>query len=118
MDRSDVINLIAVTQTQDDYGVWRKSETARKVFCAVESVTRQEFYEGGRAGLNPQYRITMFFADYHGEQVVEYKGKRYGVYRTYHAKTDELEIYVERKGGTNAERTNGGDSGTTSQEST
>ena len=38
---------------------------------------------------------------YAGEQIVEYQGRRYGVYRTYQAKTDELELYVERKGGTN-----------------
>lgn len=101
MDRSDVISLIAVTLTQDDYGVWHRNETARDVFCSVESVTRQEFYDGGRAGLNPEYRVTMFFDDYQGEQTVSYKGKRYGVYRTYHAKTDVLELYVERKGGTN-----------------
>lgn len=101
MDRSDVINLISVTQTQDAYGVWRKAETSRKVFCSVDSVSSNEFFEGGRNGLNPEYRITMFAYDYHGEQTVEYKGKRYGVYRTYHAKTDILELYVERKGGVN-----------------
>lgn len=101
MDRSDVINLISVTQTQDAYGVWRKTETSRKVFCEVQSVTANEFFEGGRNGLNPEYRITMFAYDYQGEQTVEYKAKRYGVYRTYHAKTDILELYVERMGGTN-----------------
>ena len=28
-----------------------------------------------------------------------YKGRAYGVYRTFRAKTDELELYAERKGG-------------------
>lgn len=101
MDRSDVINLYADTITFDGYGVARKSRTARQVFCKVESVTRAEFFDAGRSGLNPEYRITLFSGDYAGESVVGYKGKMYSVYRTYHAKTDILELYVERQGGVN-----------------
>lgn len=101
MDRSDVCNLIAVTKAQDDYGVWRTTETSREVFCQVDSVTRAEFFDGGRNGLNPQFRITMFVADYEDEPIVEYNGKRYSIYRTYLNRTDTIELYVERKGGTN-----------------
>lgn len=103
MDRSDVITLVSYAQTQDEFGVWRTTKTERQVFCSVDSVTREEFFEGGRNGLNPEYRMTMFFADYNGETEVVYNGVAYGVYRTYHAKTDELELYVERKGGVNRE---------------
>ena len=101
MDRSDVITLIAETKTQDEYGVWRVSETERTVFCNVASVTANEFFEGGRNGLNPQYRMTMFNGDYEGERTLEYNGKRYAIYRTYLARNDQLELYVERQGGTN-----------------
>lgn len=101
MDRSDVITLVGYTQTQDAFGVWQSIPTRRDVFCSVDSVTRQEYFEGGRNGLNPEYRITMFFGDYNGEDTILYNGKAYGVYRTYHAKTDVLELYVERKGGVN-----------------
>ena len=101
MDRSDVIKLISVSRLQDAYGVWRDTPTLRQVYCSVDSVTAAEFFEGGRNGLNPQYRITMFGGDYNGETVVEYRGKTYSVYRVYQKKTDEIELYVERKGGTN-----------------
>lgn len=101
MDRSDVCNLISTTKAQDDYGVWRDTEISREVFCQVDSVTRAEFFEGGRNGLNPQFRFTMFAADYEDEPIVEYNGKRYSVYRTFFGKTDNIELYVERKGGTN-----------------
>jgi hypothetical protein len=43
----------------------------------------------------------MFAADYEDEPIVEYNGKRYSVYRTFFGKTDSIELYVERKGGTN-----------------
>lgn len=88
-------------KAQDEDGVWRKTETSRTVFCAVNSVTRDEFFEGGRDGLNPSYQITMFRYDYNGETIIEYEGQRYAVYRTYIGRDDEIELYVERKGGTN-----------------
>lgn len=101
MDMSAVISLIERTKTQDDYGVWQTQESSRDVFCQVDSVTRQEFFEGGRNGLNPEFRFTMFRYDYEGETVVEYNGLRYAVYRTYIGRNDTIELYVERKGGTN-----------------
>lgn len=101
MDRSDVVTLVKTTYTQDAYGVERGTETTRDVFCAVNSVTRSEFFDGGRNGLNPEYRITMFFGDYEGEQILRYNGQTYAVYRTYKAKTDTIELYVERQGGAN-----------------
>ena len=101
MDRSDVINLISETRTQDDYGRWIATKTSKQVMCQVDSITRAEFFEGGRNGLNPEFKFTMFFGDYSGESIVEYQGKTYTVYRTYLRRTDIIELYVERKGGTN-----------------
>jgi hypothetical protein len=101
MDRSDVINLISETRVQDAYGVWRPTRTSRQVYARVVSAPAYEFFEGGRNGLNPQYKMTMFFGDYNGESIVEYKGEAFSVYRKYQTTTDTIELYVERKGGTN-----------------
>lgn len=98
-----MIELVTVTKTQDEYGIWRTSETTKKVFCQVDSVTQSEFFEAGRNGLNPEFRFTVFFGDYSNEPIVIYKGNRYAVYRTYLTRNDRLELYVERKGGTNGE---------------
>lgn len=103
MDRSEILTLIKEGREQDAYGVWQPVEHRRDVFCSAESVTRAEFFEGGRNGLNPEFKFVCFFGDYEGERTVEYKGKRYGVYRTFFGKTDEIELYAERKGGTNGE---------------
>lgn len=105
MDRSDVITLLKTAITVDDYGVERISKTSREVFCQVDSVTRAEFFEGGRNGLNPEYRITMFAPDYEGEAELIYKDLTYSVYRTYQGRNDTLELYVERKGGSNGHNT-------------
>ena len=101
MDRSDVIKLISSTKTQDEYGVWKETLTERQVFCNVTSISAAEFFEGGRNGLNPSYRMIVFDGDYQGETMLKYNGKTYAIYRTYRSRNDELELYVERKGGTN-----------------
>lgn len=103
MDRSDVITLVTLTRTQDAYGIWRATESSKQIFCQVDSVSQSEFFEAGRNGLNPEYRFTVFFGDYADEPIVIYKGNRYSVYRTYLRRDDRLELYVERKGGTNGE---------------
>ena len=102
MDRSDVIYLIGSTKTQDANGVWQITPTRRKVYCNVGSITRSEFFEAGRNGLNPELVFDrVFFGDYQGEEVAEYNGKTYSIYRVFRGSTDYLELYAERKGGTN-----------------
>lgn len=100
-----VIKLISYTRARDDNGVLGKTaEVFNQVFATVDSVTRYEFYNAGRNGLNPELKFAIFSGDYEGEEVVEYDGKRYGVYRTYRVPgTDYMELYVERKGGTNGQ---------------
>lgn len=99
MNRSDVAYLVVESYTQNDFGVLEKSTVKHKVYVNVTSVTGTEWFEGGRNGLNPQFRFTMFSFDYHDEKVIEYVGKQYTIYRTYYRSTDEIELYVElRKG--------------------
>ena len=102
MAQSDVLTLLSATVTRDAYGVEKEIVTPRQVFCRVNSVTRAEFFDAGRNGLNPAYVFTVFFGDYDEETVCEYNGKSYGIYRTYRVPgTDDMELYAERKGGTN-----------------
>lgn len=101
MDRSDVIYVLTTNKSQDDYGRWIETTTPKQIFCQVDSITQREFFEAGRNGLNPQFKFTVFFGDYNNEPIIEYKGNTYAVYRTYLRKDDYIELYVERKGGTN-----------------
>lgn len=100
MDRSDEIKLITESWAEDTYGVLQPTETTKTVFCDVGSVTGSEIAEFGRNGINPELRMTMFRYDYGGQRIVEYNGDRYSVYRTYFARNDTIELYVERRGGT------------------
>ena len=99
MDRSSVITLIGETRTQDSIRQWISTETPRQVYCDVRSVTREEWFEAGRNGLQPVYVFVMFEPDYQGEKIVEYNGKRYGIYRTYRGRNEQIFLYAEEKGG-------------------
>lgn len=107
MDRSTVIKLIKPNYTQDSIGQYIYAETERQVYCDVRSITRAEWFEAGRNGMQPIYIFAMFGPDYEGEQIVEYEGKRYGVYRTYRGRNETIELYVEEKGGLVNEQENG-----------
>ena len=100
MDRSDVINLIKESPVQSPDYTWTSQETSQEVFCDVRSITRTEWFEAGRNGIeHPEFLFVMYRDEYDGQKVVEYRGQRYGVYRTYVAKNDRIELYVEAKGG-------------------
>lgn len=102
MDKSDIIQLIPTTYTVNAYGAQQRAEGApRTVMCQVDSVTRAEFFDGGRNGLNPEFVFRVFGGDYDDETIIEYNGNRYAVYRVYRGRSDIIELYCERKGGTN-----------------
>ncbi|MBR4211014.1 MAG: hypothetical protein IKR84_01320 [Oscillibacter sp.] len=105
MNRSTPVELISTPREQGADGVFRAGEeTARTVFANVKSASAKEFHDGFRNGLNPQFVFRMFRYDYEGESVVDYEGCRYAVYRNYTIPgTDYVELYAERKGGTNRE---------------
>ena len=91
--------MVVESYTKNEYGAMDKTTTIHPVYVNVTSVTSQEWFEGGRNGLNPQYRFTMFQFDYTGEKIIEYNGKQYTIYRTYNRSVDEIELYTElRKG--------------------
>ena len=96
---SDVITLVSVTRSQDSIGAWTEQEAENTVYAEVDSVSRSEWFEAGKAGLRAEFRFTIFLGDWHGEEIVEYNGQRYGVYRTYHRTNDRIELYCERQVG-------------------
>ena len=98
----DILTLITTKNELDDYGVMREQLKEKTVYCQVNSVTRSEFFGGGRNGLNPEFKFTMFAADYCDEAICTFHGKSYAIYRTYRVPdSDTIELYAERQGGIN-----------------
>lgn len=100
MDRSTPIYLVRSERTQNSIGEWISTESIRRVFANVSSISASEYFNASQIGLNPEVRFTMFAPDYDGELIVEYNGVRYSVYRIYCATTDKMELYAQREAGT------------------
>lgn len=95
---SNVAQLVAVTITYDDIGQSIEAETVTDIFVEERSITRQEWSEAGRIGVNPDIELVTPFMNYNGELIVDYDGVRYSVYRTYRS-GDNIELYLTKKGG-------------------
>lgn len=95
-----VAELLKSVNVQDENGIYQTSYTSREVFCKVASVTRGEFFQAGRNGLNPQLVFTVFAEDYEGEETIRFENQTYSIYRTYKSDSDYMELYAEKKGGT------------------
>lgn len=95
MDRSDIINLISQSYTTDALGQQIATQTRREVYCNRGSISRNEFFSAGAAGLRPEMVVRMFEPDYQGEELAEIDGKMYRVYRTYRGKNEIIELYLE-----------------------
>lgn len=99
MNKTTVAYLITEAYVQNVYGVIERTETERKVYCYVTSVSGSEWFEGGRNGINPEYRAIMFRHDYQGENLMRIGETVYTVYRTYESAQDQIELYLEKRKG-------------------
>lgn len=99
MGRDHVAYLVSVAYKPDAIGQQIPEETKREVFCEINGIRQSEWFSAGQKGLKPQFMLTVFIDDYQGEMTAEVDGVRYGIYRTYPAKHDRLELYLEKKGG-------------------
>lgn len=100
MDRTVVITLV---KERKAFNANRQPivETVSQndVYAQMRSITRAEWFEAGRNGLKPDICFITNCFDYDGEEIVEFNGKRYGVYRTFFGRNDAVELYCEKKGG-------------------
>lgn len=109
-----VINLLGAASYQEGADGIRRAVPAepRQIFAQIQSVTRSEFYQAGRAGYSPAFVFSVFAGDYNGESVIEYNGETYAVYRTYRKTggdgSDYMELYAERQAGTDGKQPQSG----------
>lgn len=92
--------LIREEYIDDIIGQELSEEYRTDIFVTEKSVGRSEWYDAGKSGLNPSIVLETSYIDYNGEQIIEYNGQRYGIYRTYHPEnSDQIELYLEEKAG-------------------
>lgn len=99
----ETLFLYTTSYEKNKYGVSEPTQSKSERFCQKKPITQSEFYNAGRNGLNPSGCFVIFAGDYNGENLLEYNGEMYSIYRTYPV-GDYVELYVERKGGTNGQK--------------
>lgn len=102
MNQAAKITLITTEYTQDDLGEWIETREESTVFAYVSSVTMSEFYEAGLQGFKPEFRFLVWMSEYNEQEVLEYNGKVYTIYRTYMRDDGRIELYVTEKKGEEA----------------
>lgn len=91
---SEIITLLKVTETVDDYGDMVKTKIPKEVFARLDRVYLTEAIQGQAQGFKPEHRFTLSdYYDYDGEQEVIYDGKLYSVLSTMR-KGIEVELVV------------------------
>ena len=84
MTLNDTIKLVDVVAEIDADGYETFEEKLTEVKCdSGNGVTRTEFYEAYKAGLELSAAFEMWACDYGGQKVIEHNGKRYKVERAF-----------------------------------
>lgn len=100
---NQVIYLVSVTHSVNEYGDLVPTRTERPVFADVRSITRAEFYQAEAVGMKPEVKFVLAdYLDYQKEDFVKYTDvwgatEIYKVLRTYKTDSNQLEI-VAKKG--------------------
>ena len=105
-----VITLVKKTYGRNAAGGIVVTETTRDVFCSVDSVRRNDFFEAAQIGMDLQFVFKTNPVNYDGEDTLIYEGMRYGIQRTYFASNDVIELYAGLVVGENRESANGSNS--------
>ena len=100
MLRQTPIYLVDEIYSENEAAMLSAQPEERMVLADVTSVSLAEWTEGARIGLNPEIRFTMFAPDYRGEEILKYNERYYTVYRTYMGRNGKIDLYCERRHGT------------------
>lgn len=98
---NDVIKLISISETANEYGDKVPARTEKPVFAELRSVGQSEFYQAQAVGLKPELKFAIAdYLDYSNEKVLKYTDFRgneeeFSIIRTYRS-GNELEITCKR----------------------
>jgi SPP1 family predicted phage head-tail adaptor len=88
----DVGKLVTVTYTQNTMKDMIENKTKRDVYVNKKGVKRAEFYQAMATGLKPELVVEIKEIDYNEEELFEFNGKEYKIYRTYPTKNECVEL--------------------------
>lgn len=72
MRHNDIISLISVTITEDEYANQIETEAEREVFANKYSVSATEFYNAAATGLRPSKKFQIYSFEYNDESKLKH----------------------------------------------
>lgn len=93
MNRAYKIKLVKLSYFPDAIGQLVPSETYTEPFAIIRDVSRTES-ERPVEGLRPSKVFDLLMTEYDGEDIIEFQGERYTVYRTYLRDDARIELYT------------------------
>ena len=95
----DVISLVSISYSDNDYGNSIEKETKKEVYADVQGIRQSEFYQANATGLKPEKTFVIRAIEYNNEPKVYYNSKYYTVIRTYDKDGELLELVCSEKVG-------------------
>lgn len=90
---TDVCVLLQSMKTYDGGRHYSTEDTGREIFCSVcDGVTRSEFYDALKAGVQLSAVFEVWEDDYAGETELCHEGRRYEIKRSYPTGYGTLEL--------------------------
>lgn len=94
---NDVITLLKVESTRNEFGDIVQATRGRQVFCRIKSISQSEFYQASASGYKPSIKFQLSDClEYQEEELAEYKGTMYRIIRTYTNEQDEIELVCQK----------------------
>jgi SPP1 family predicted phage head-tail adaptor len=92
----DVINLIAITYSENSIGDITETQTSRQIFANKKSIRQSEFYQAQAHGLKPEAMFEIRAIDYADETKLSFESLDYNIIRTYSKNGEILELICDR----------------------
>lgn len=97
MDSVIGITLITQTYISDSIGQRVPTDVEKTVIGFKSSVSGTEINEASQRGIQPQFRVSVWTAEYNGASIVKIANTKYSVYRTYENNEGKTELYLEKR---------------------
>jgi SPP1 family predicted phage head-tail adaptor len=88
----DVISLVSIAYSTNDYGDSTETETKKTIYADVQGIRQSEFYQAHATGLKPEKTFVIRAIEYNNEPRIEYNSKDYAIIRTYEKDGELLEL--------------------------
>lgn len=90
----DTVVLVSAEKVRDEIGqLIDGDETQTEVYCYAESAARSEWNVARQNDFQVEWKLEVFSADYAGQRIAVFRGRRYVIYRTY-CSGEKTELYL------------------------